>query len=81
MLRILTGTASLFLLSTFAFQADASYRPIGTPQARQSADLVQLALNPQPEPPNIPQKGDGTTSAKKGTGKAMKPSKKGDPRH
>ena len=78
--RVLLTCSALLLLGIITWTtALASYQP-----AREAAEIrtqaaVQLALNPQPEPPNIPQKSDGT-SGKKPAPKAMKaPAKKGDP--
>ncbi|QOZ43186.1 hypothetical protein XH89_06645 [Bradyrhizobium sp. CCBAU 53340] len=45
-----------------------------------TAQAIQLALNPQPEPPNMPRTSDGT-SGKKSKPKPMKQPKKGDPGH
>src|SRR5262249_8676515 len=79
MRRFLTGSAVLFLLAmTTSTTAPASNQLPGGPTQSPSAGLVQFALNPQPEPPNIPQ--DPNKVQGKGKAKAMKaPPKKGDP--
>jgi len=81
MLRILLTGAALFLLGIVTWTtAQASGQQARAATEVRPTGLVQLALNPQPEPPNIPQKPGDPGTGQKGKAKMMKsPTKKGDP--
>jgi hypothetical protein len=76
MLRTIGSALFLLIAGTVA---QASYQPENAATEIRSPGLTRFALNPQPEPPNIPQDASKTTGPK-GKAKAMKaPAKKGDP--
>ncbi len=78
--RVLSTTAVLLLLSIVPSTAKTSDQTANEAAQARNLHSIQFALNPQPEPPNIPRTSDGT-SGKKGKAKAIKQPKKGDPGH
>jgi hypothetical protein len=56
MLKMLMISSALIMLATVAATAQASSQSASDASAIRSAKLVQLALNPQPEPPGACQK-------------------------